>query len=137
MNGTKKTTEPLVTHQTVKQKIMSKQRATTNSAGSNSNSVSSTAIVAAPSASTQPPNHLFMNGKLKQQNGHMIMTNVYRPTRKKYLNIDSRFHDGYQTSREKGLASLVNKEEIKKIEPTPKENNVIKLDASKKRTKNF
>lgn len=106
MNGTKKTTEPLVTHQTVKQKIMSKQRATTNSTGSNSNSVSSTAIVAAPSASTQPPNHLFMNGKLKQQNGHMIMTNVYRPTRKKYLNIDSRFHDGYQTSREKGLASF-------------------------------
>ena len=25
---------------------------------------------------------------------------------KKYLNIDSRFHDGYQTSREKGLASF-------------------------------
>jgi len=38
---------------------------------------------------------------------------------------------------ENGSASLVKKEEVKKIEPTPKENNVIKLDASKKEPKIF
>jgi len=38
---------------------------------------------------------------------------------------------------ENGSASSVKKEEEKKIEPTPKENNVIKLDASKKEPKIF
>ena len=38
---------------------------------------------------------------------------------------------------ENGSASLVKKEEVKKIETTPKENNVIKLDASKKEPKIF
>ena len=38
---------------------------------------------------------------------------------------------------ENGSASLVKKEEVKKIEPTPKENNVIKLDTSKKEPKIF
>lgn len=100
----KSTTETLVPNQTIKQKGNTKPSSNTTetmvSAASSTVSTSST--------SSAPPNHLFMNGKLKQQNGHMIMTNVYRPTRKKYLNIDSRFHDGYQTTREKekGLASF-------------------------------
>ena len=38
---------------------------------------------------------------------------------------------------ENGSADSVKKEEIKKIEPTSKENNVIKLDASKKEPKIF
>lgn len=49
---------------------------------------------------------VFMNGKVTQQGSHMIMTNVYKPTRKKYINIDSRFHDGYQSTRELGLSSF-------------------------------
>jgi len=91
----KSTTETLVPNQTIKQK-------------GNTKPSSNTTETMVSAASSAPPNHLFMNGKLKQQNGHMIMTNVYRPTRKKYLNIDSRFHDGYQTTREKekGLASF-------------------------------
>jgi hypothetical protein len=47
-----------------------------------------------------------MNGTLKQQGSHMIMTNVYKQNRKKYINIDSRFQDGYQTAKERSLASF-------------------------------
>lgn len=53
-------------------------------------------------------NKLYMNGNVTQQGSHMIMTNVYKPTRKKYINIDSRFHDGFQSECEtkSGLASF-------------------------------
>lgn len=55
---------------------------------------------------TTKETNMFMNGKLKQQGSHMIMTNVYKQSRKKYINIDSRFQDGYQTARERPLASF-------------------------------
>jgi hypothetical protein len=50
----------------------------------------------------------FMNPKLEQQDSHMIMTNVYKRTKTKYINIDSRYADEYSSSREKtnGLASF-------------------------------
>ena len=50
---------------------------------------------------------MFMNGKVKQQGQHMIMTNVYKPTQKKYINIDSRFQDPFQETRQTGLASFM------------------------------
>lgn len=43
----------------------------------------------------------FMNPKVEQHGNHMIMTNVYKPTQTKYLNIDSRYSDEYLSSREK------------------------------------
>lgn len=50
----------------------------------------------------------FMNPKLEQQDSHMIMTNVYKRTKTKYINIDSRYADEYSSEREKinGLASF-------------------------------
>ena len=55
---------------------------------------------------TTKDTNMFMNGTLKQQGSHMIMTNVYKQNRKKYINIDSRFQDGYQTAKERSLASF-------------------------------
>lgn len=37
----------------------------------------------------------FMGPKTTQYGSHMVMTNVVKETRKKYVNIDSRFHDEY------------------------------------------
>ena len=37
----------------------------------------------------------FMGPKTTQYGSHMVMTNVVKETRKKYINIDSRFHDEY------------------------------------------
>jgi len=36
-----------------------------------------------------------MEPEVNQYSGHMVMTNVSRPLRKKYLNIDTRFRDNY------------------------------------------
>jgi hypothetical protein len=41
---------------------------------------------------------LFMTPKLTQHGGHMIMTNVQKQTRQKYINLDTRFRDDFQTS---------------------------------------
>ncbi len=40
---------------------------------------------------------LFVGPKTTQYGNHMIMTNVVKETRKKYINIDSRFHDEYMS----------------------------------------
>ena len=41
---------------------------------------------------------LFMEPNITQHGSHMVMTNVYKPTKKKYTNIDSRFRDDYEFS---------------------------------------
>lgn len=41
---------------------------------------------------------LFMEPNITQHGSHMIMTNVYKPSKKKYTNIDSRFRDDYEFS---------------------------------------
>jgi hypothetical protein len=38
---------------------------------------------------------LFLQPKVTQYGNHMIMTNVVKPTKKKYYNIDTRFRDDY------------------------------------------
>ena len=38
---------------------------------------------------------LFLHPKVSQYGNHMVMTNVTKPTKKKYWNIDTRFHDDY------------------------------------------
>jgi hypothetical protein len=43
-------------------------------------------------------NELFLEPKTTQYGGHMVMTNVMKPTKKKYINIDTRFRDEYNTS---------------------------------------
>jgi len=50
----------------------------------------------------------FMIPKIIQQDNHMLMSNVYKRTKIKYLNIDSKFSDEYGSSREKkdGLANF-------------------------------
>ncbi len=40
---------------------------------------------------------LFMGPTVTQHNGHMVMTDVVPPTKTKYLTIDTRFHDDYQS----------------------------------------
>ena len=37
----------------------------------------------------------FLQPKVNQYGNHMVMTNVSKPTKKKYWNIDTRFHDDY------------------------------------------
>lgn len=39
----------------------------------------------------------FMGPKTTQYGSHMVMTNVVKETRKKYVNIDTRFHDEYMS----------------------------------------
>lgn len=50
----------------------------------------------------------FMIPKITQQDNHVLMSNVYKRTKRKFVNIDSKFCDDYASSREKkdGLASL-------------------------------
>lgn len=38
---------------------------------------------------------LFLEPKVKQYGSHMVMTNVNKPTKHKYFNIDTRFRDDY------------------------------------------
>lgn len=38
---------------------------------------------------------LFLDPKVKQYGSHMIMTNVHKPSKTKYINIDTRFRDEY------------------------------------------
>ena len=42
---------------------------------------------------------LFMQPKTKQYGSHMVMTNVHKNTKKKYINIDTRFSDDYNYSQ--------------------------------------
>jgi hypothetical protein len=42
---------------------------------------------------------LFMQPKTNQYGSHMVMTNVHKDTKKKYVNIDTRFSDDYNYSQ--------------------------------------
>ena len=41
----------------------------------------------------------FMDPQVKEEGGHMVMTNVYKETKKIYLNIDTRFQEEYQLEK--------------------------------------
>lgn len=41
----------------------------------------------------------FMEPQVKEQGGHMVMTNVHREIKKKYLNIDTRFQEEYHLDK--------------------------------------
>lgn len=43
-------------------------------------------------------NELFLEPKTSQYGSHMVMTNVMKPTKKKFINIDTRFRDEYNNS---------------------------------------
>ena len=38
---------------------------------------------------------LFLDPKVKQYGSHMVMSNVHKPTKTKYVNIDTKFSDEY------------------------------------------
>ena len=42
---------------------------------------------------------MFMEPQVSQYNNHMVMTNVSKETRKKYINIDTKFCDEYTNNR--------------------------------------
>ena len=42
--------------------------------------------------------NMFMEPDTKQHGSHMVMTNVVKPTKTKYLTIDTRFRDGYDSN---------------------------------------
>ena len=48
----------------------------------------------------------FLQPKVNQYGNHMVMTNVSRPTKKKYWNIDTRFHDDYDNYSQTVSGSL-------------------------------
>ena len=43
-------------------------------------------------------NDLFLEPKVKQYGSHMVMTNVHKPLKTKYINLDTRFSDDYNDS---------------------------------------
>ena len=43
-------------------------------------------------------NNLFLEPKVKQYGSHMVMTNVHKPLKTKYINLDTRFSDDYNDS---------------------------------------
>jgi len=40
----------------------------------------------------------FLSPKVTQYDGHMVMTNVTKPTKRKFINIDTRYRDDYSSS---------------------------------------
>ena len=48
----------------------------------------------------------FLQPKVNQYGNHMVMTNVSKPTKKKYWNIDTRFHDDYDNYAQTVSGSL-------------------------------
>jgi len=44
-------------------------------------------------------NELFLEPKTKQYGSHMIMSNINKPTKSKYINIDTRFCEEYNSSK--------------------------------------
>tara|TARA_B000000441_G_C21682950_1_gene314639 strand:- start:10 stop:789 length:780 start_codon:yes stop_codon:yes gene_type:complete len=40
-------------------------------------------------------NELFLNPRVKQYGSHMVMSNVHKPTKTKFVNIDTKFSDEY------------------------------------------
>jgi hypothetical protein len=48
----------------------------------------------------------FLQPKVNQYGNHMVMTNVSKPTKKKYWNIDTRFHDDYDNYSQTVSGSL-------------------------------
>ena len=40
---------------------------------------------------------LFVGPKTNQYGGHMVMTNVVKERKKKYINVDTRFRDEYSS----------------------------------------
>lgn len=46
--------------------------------------------------SSSSSSELFLHPKVDQYGSHMVMTNVYRDSKKKYWNIDTQFRDDYQ-----------------------------------------
>ena len=39
----------------------------------------------------------FLSPKVTQYDGHMVMTNVSKPTKYKFINIDTRYRDNYSS----------------------------------------
>lgn len=51
---------------------------------------------------------LFLQPKVNQYGSHMVMTNVYKETKKKYWNMDSRFRDDYDQYSQTVSGSQIN-----------------------------
>ena len=50
---------------------------------------------------------LFLSPKVSQYDGHMIMTNVSRPTKTKYVSIDTSYRDNYSAYDASSVAACV------------------------------
>jgi hypothetical protein len=50
---------------------------------------------------------LFLSPKVSQYDGHMVMTNVSRPTKTKYVSIDTSFRDNYSPTDVNSSAACV------------------------------
>jgi hypothetical protein len=48
---------------------------------------------------SQYNNDLFLDPSTKQYSSHMIMTNVHKPEKRKYINIDTKFREEYNYSQ--------------------------------------
>jgi len=57
-----------------------------------------TVINRSGSSSNYSDGKMFIEPQVQQYGSHMVMTNVMKPTRTKYINVDTRFTDDYVTS---------------------------------------
>lgn len=49
---------------------------------------------------------LFLEPQVNQYGSHMVMTNVMKPSKRKYINIDTKFRDDFQTYETNSVANF-------------------------------
>jgi len=58
---------------------------------------------------------LFLEPTVKQYGSHMVMTNVQKSTKKKYITIDTRFRDNYEATNQSANYTITLPERINEI----------------------
>jgi hypothetical protein len=58
---------------------------------------------------------LFLEPTVKQYGSHMVMTNVQKQTRKKYITIDTRFRDNYEATNQTANYTITLPERINEV----------------------
>ena len=51
---------------------------------------------------------LFLESTVTQHGSHMVMSNVHKNTKRKYVNIDTRFRDEYESNSKIGISTTAN-----------------------------
>jgi hypothetical protein len=81
----------------------------------------------------------FLSPQVSQYGNHSIMTNIYKPTKKKFVNIDTRFQEEYNTSRLASVTCKIPQQiiDVKSIQICSMELPVFFYNFSKQRKNTF